>query len=109
MSILPTSNNLAELEALKQGLQLCHNLKLSKVIIEGDSQIILNAIRKRSTPNWVLNSLLEEVLALLDKMAEYRICHIYREGNQKADYLANLGADGTNSTNIKDHYFLSED
>ena len=102
MSIQPTSNNLAELEALKQGLQLCHSLKLTKVIIEGDSQIILNAIRKRSTPNWVLNTMLEEVLALLDKLAEYRICHIFREGNQKADKLANLGVDGVKSTIIKD-------
>ena len=46
ISIQLTSNNLAELEALDQGLQLCHKLGLSKVIIEGHSQIILNAIRK---------------------------------------------------------------
>ena len=37
MSIQPTSNNLAKLEALNQGLQSCHKLSLSKVIIEGDS------------------------------------------------------------------------
>ena len=75
MSIKPTSNNLAELEALFHGLQLCLRLNLPNVIIEGDSQIVLNAIRKRSTPNWVLNSQLEEVLALLDQLEEYIICH----------------------------------
>ena len=42
----PTSNNLAELEALDRGLQLCSSLGLSKVVIEGDSQIVLNAVRK---------------------------------------------------------------
>ena len=51
MSIQPTSNNLAELEALNQGLQFCHMLKLSTVIIEGDSQILITALRKRSTTN----------------------------------------------------------
>ena len=44
--IPPTSNNLAELEAADRGLQLCISLGVPRVIIEGDSQIILNALRK---------------------------------------------------------------
>jgi len=55
MAIRPTSNSLAELEALEAGLNLCLEVGITKVVIEGDSQIILNAIRKRSTPNWVIN------------------------------------------------------
>ena len=96
MSIPPTSNNLAELEALDKGLQLCIDLGLSRVIIEGDSQIILNAVRKRVTPNWVVNSKLSEVLMLLDRIEDIQIRHIFQEGNQKADWLANKGADGVN-------------
>ena len=49
--LLPTSNNLAELEVLDKGLQLYINLGVTKVIIERDSQIILNALRKSDTPN----------------------------------------------------------
>ena len=94
MAITPTSNNLAELEALKTGLQLCHEVRASKVIIEGDSQIILNAIRKCSTPNWTLRSRLDEVLTLLDGFEDNLIQHIYREGNRKVDHLANKGANG---------------
>ena len=93
-SINPTTNNLAEFTALEEGLQSCINLGISKLIIEGDSQIILNALRNRATPNWILNSRLLEVLSLLDKFEEIKFCHIYREGNSKADILANLGADG---------------
>ena len=33
----------------------------------------------------------------MDKLEDYRICHIYREGNQIEDQLANLGANGVNS------------
>ena len=70
------------------------------MIIEGDSQIVLNALRKRSTPNWVLNSKLEEILSLIDKLEVYLITHIFREGNQIADKLANLGADGSDILRI---------
>ena len=90
----PSSNNMAEFLALEEGLNICLQLGISKLIIEGDSQIILNAIRKRSTPNWILNSRLQEVILLLDKFEELKICHIFREGNSEADVLANFGADG---------------
>ena len=46
MAIRPTSKNLVELEALEAGLNLCLEVGISKVVIEGDSQIIMNAIRK---------------------------------------------------------------
>ena len=36
-SIGSTTNNLVELEALQEGLQICLNLNISKLIIEGDS------------------------------------------------------------------------
>ena len=85
MAIRPTSNNLVELEVLEAGLNLCLEVGITKVVIEGDSQIILNMIRKRSTPNWVINSRLEFFLNLIDRFEDYRICHIYREGNSIAD------------------------
>lgn len=37
MVIKPTSNNLAELEALEAGLLLCLEVGITKVVIEGDS------------------------------------------------------------------------
>lgn len=85
---------MAELEALHEGIRLCLKMGITKVIIEGDCQIVLNAVHNRSTPNWVLHSKLEEILFQLDKLEAYQITHILREGNQKADKLANLGADG---------------
>ena len=102
MAISPTSNKLAKLEALEEGLKLCHQLGLSKLIIKGDSQIILNVIRNRATPNWVLNSKLEEVITLIDRFEEIMIFHIYREGNQKVDTLANKGVDGFKLMEIRD-------
>lgn len=96
MSIPPTSNNMAKFSALEEGLRICLRLGISKVIIEEDSQIVLNAIRKRSTPNWILNLKLEEVVQLIDKFEDSRICHIFREGNSKANALENVGMDRSN-------------
>lgn len=41
-----SSNNMEEFLALEEGLNICLQLGISKLIIEGDSRIILNAIRK---------------------------------------------------------------
>lgn len=93
--IPPTSNNLAELEAVSEGIKVCLKLGLSKVIIKGDSQIVINALRKKSTPNWVLNSKLEEIIKLMEGLETFQLIHIYREGNTLANELANLGVDGS--------------
>lgn len=74
-------NNLVELRALQEGFRLSIKLGIKRIIIEGDSQIVLNALRKRNTPNWVLNSKLEEVLKLFDLLEETIIKHIFKEGN----------------------------
>lgn len=85
-----------------EGLQLGLDLGIEKLIIEGDSQIILNAIRKGNTPNWKINSKLEYALTLIDKFEETIIQHIYREGNKEVDILTNQGANGENFV-IKNH------
>ena len=95
MSINPT-NNLAEVTTLEEDLRICLQLGISKLIIEGDYQIVLNAIRNISTPNWILNLKLEEFIHWLNKFKDTRICHIYREGNSKVDSLANVGVDDAN-------------
>ena len=41
-----------------------------------------------------MNSKLSEVIMLLDCIEDIQICHIFQEGNQKADWLANKVVDG---------------
>ena len=92
------SNNIEKLEALQEGLQLSLNEKFTRLIIEGDSQIVINAITKCQTPNWVLNSKLEKVLGPIDELEGTRFQHIYCEGNTKADELANKGVESEDFT-----------
>ena len=75
-------------------------MKITKLIIEGDSQIILNAFGKQQTPNWILNAKLESVLSLIDQFEGIRIQHIYCEGNLDADKLVNQGVEGEDFIHI---------
>ena len=62
--------------------------------------IVINALLKKTTPNWVLYSKLEEILNYMDKLKEVCLTHIFREGNSKVDKLANKGADSFNILKI---------
>lgn len=91
------TNNTTELEVVEEGIKLCIELNIKKIMIEGDSQIIINSLRERETPNWVLNSKLELIIELLSNFDEVRFLHIYREGNRDADFVVNSRTDGVNS------------
>ncbi|XP_059066571.1 uncharacterized protein LOC131857838 [Cryptomeria japonica] len=88
------TNNWAELMALVEGLHLFRKLGVKNLDIEGDSAIIVNALRKGNMPNWRLNTLLSKAIDLCKGFDRFIVNHIYREGNKRADELANMGADG---------------
>lgn len=60
------TNNKLELLGLIEGLNLCKQLKISKLEIEGHSAIIINTMRTRTMPNWELRNLLDRALSLLE-------------------------------------------
>ncbi|XP_059073616.1 uncharacterized protein LOC131874317 [Cryptomeria japonica] len=86
------SNNRAEILALIEGLLLYQNRGIRKLAIEGDSAIIINGLRKGSLSDWKLNVLLTRALCLLNNFEKLTFNHIYREGNSRADALANARA-----------------
>ena len=67
-----------KLEAVEEGINLSIKLKINKLMIEGDSQIIINALRKGVTPKWVLNNKLENIIKSLSVFEEIRF-RIYSE------------------------------
>lgn len=66
------------------------NKGISKIHIEGDSQIIIGAVISKKVVNWKLDYILSEVWRLLPRFETFKIGHCYREANQMADWIANF-------------------
>jgi ribonuclease HI len=94
-----TTNNVAELTGLLQGLQLAISLPSHQIILEGDSQVIIQLITKilhgaspqKISPSWRLAGLLEDFDNLCNRSLSIIPSHVRRTANGVADYLANEG------------------
>lgn len=89
----------AELEGLWQGLNLAQQHSYFPLIIEGDSQILINMAQQiiHGTPvnklscSWRLATHLQHIEHLLATNKAITFKQIKRNGNKVADLLANLG------------------
>ncbi|KAL0411456.1 UNVERIFIED_CONTAM: putative ribonuclease H protein [Sesamum latifolium] len=83
------SNIYVELCALVRGLELAKEFGYLQVWVEMDAQVVLHLINKEEG-NWHLQKLLTK-FRMLKRDMNLRLTHVYREGNQPADFLANRG------------------
>jgi ribonuclease HI len=95
------TNNVAELTSLVRGLQTAVHHQYHRLVIEGDSQVIIQLISKilhgkapwRISPSWRLSGLLEDFGDLINSNLTIIPSHVKREANRVADHLANTGID----------------
>ena len=77
------TNNMTEYEGLLQGLKKATNMKVKNLKVFGDSQIIVDQVRKRihcNSPHLVRYQ--HEVWSLIDNFDSFNI-HTYLEGKTK--------------------------
>lgn len=87
------SNNEAEYEALIAGLQLALKLKVQKLKVYSDSQLVVNKILGSYSVNEpVLQRYLDTVLQLSSSFIELLLDRIPRSLNKRADALSNLAS-----------------
>jgi ribonuclease HI len=92
-----TTNNVAEITSLLHGLRVAAALPSHKIILEGDSQIIIQLITKilhggnpqKISPSWLLEGQLEDFKGILGNNINIIPSHVKREANGMADYLEN--------------------
>ena len=86
-----TTSCVAELWALRDGLNLASSLGIESLIIQLDALAIVHLLNN-FVANLALEPLLSDCRNLLRTFPRTRIEHVYREANQCADALAKLGA-----------------
>lgn len=85
------TNNVAEYHGLILGLTKAIEFDIKTLIVEGDSQLVINQMKGEYKVNSSNLKKLYESAKILEQSFENVIYnHIYREKNKKADHLSNL-------------------
>jgi ribonuclease HI len=87
------SNNEAEYEALLHGLRLAASLGIKRLLVYGDSVVVINQVNKswgRNKEN--MDAYYLEVRKLENKFYGLEFHHVVRDNNVAADVLSKLGS-----------------
>jgi ribonuclease HI len=92
----PASNNVAEYEALVNGLHIAIELGVRCLNARGDSQLVINQVMKNShCRDPKMEAYCDEVRRLEDKFFGLELNHIARRYNETADELAKIASGRT--------------
>jgi ribonuclease HI len=92
----PASNNVAEYEALVNGLRIAIELGVRRLDARGDSQLVIDQVMKNShCRDPKMEAYCDEVRCLEDKFYGLELNHITRRYNEIADELAKIASGRT--------------
>jgi ribonuclease HI len=89
----PVSNNVAEYEALVNGLRIAVKLGVRRLDARGDSQLVIDLVMKNShCRDQKMEAYYDEVRRLEDKFYGLELNHVARRYNETADELAKIAS-----------------
>jgi ribonuclease HI len=92
----PASNNVAEYEALVNGLRIAIELGVRRLDARGDSQLVIDQVMKNShRRDPKMEAYCDEVRRLEDKFYRLELNHIARRYNETVDKLAKIASGRT--------------
>jgi ribonuclease HI len=90
---LPTSNNMAEYEALLCGLQIAVETGIKRLDVRGDSQLMIDQVMKNvSCHDEKIEAYCNAMRALEDKFYGIELNHVPYKYNEEADELAKIAS-----------------
>jgi len=85
------TNNFAEYSALLIALEKCVDLNIKNIIIRGDSKLVIKQLNREFNINSDnLVPIYDKILDILSEFNSFKLEHICRDKNKRADQLANL-------------------
>lgn len=73
-----------------------------KIILEVDSQLLMNWIKQSYTPPWHLRNYINELQRIINALDYFRCDHVYKESNYTADALSKW----SHNCDIPQHYYV---
>ncbi len=98
-----TTNNVAEYQGLLHALKIADRLGCTRLEIRSDSELMVKQIKGVYRVKAAhLQPLYREAVAALAGFGQWSIGHVRREGNKRADQLANLAMDARSDVVVFD-------
>ena len=92
----------AEGRALRDGVHATIMAGYSRLQIEGDNVIVIEALQGKATIPWQINHIIQDVCNLLIQADQVVIKHIYREANTASNWLSKYGHSLSNPMLVTD-------
>jgi len=86
-----TSSLVAEAKALKDGVFLAVQAGYSRISIEGDNMIVIQALKGEGQMPWQIAYIIKDVKASFQHVVQVSINHIYRKANMAAEWFSKFG------------------
>ncbi|KAM1158695.1 hypothetical protein ACFX19_032522 [Malus domestica] len=83
--------SVAEAMGLREGLQCARHKGFSKVMVEGDSKLIIEVVQGHWGDPWRVSSIINDIPVLAWSFSHIDWKHIFKEANFVTDALAHLG------------------
>ena len=74
--------------AARNAICLARDLQFSRVILEGDSEVVIKALNSPYVPSSSIGHLIRDIKIISAAFIDVRFCHIRRQGNRVAHSLA---------------------
>ena len=90
---LVTGSEEAEIFACRRAVEFAVDCGFSELVLEGDNQALMDALRKRKGLSSWLGHVLQDVLCLLDRLSWVQVGFVTRSANNFAHILARYAKD----------------
>ncbi|XP_075633739.1 uncharacterized protein LOC142606241 [Castanea sativa] len=87
---LPLKALETEARAMQEGVQLAWELGLREIIVEGDAQVVINALLNPEACPWSIQKIIEGCLQSLSCFKAWTASHVSRKGNVAAHVMARM-------------------
>ena len=85
---LPASVEMVEVLAARNAICLARDLQFSRVIVEGDSEVVIKALNCPTVPSSSIGHIIRDIKIIFAAFNDIRFCHTRRQGNKVAHSLA---------------------